>query len=86
MNEIDTQKIETVEDAERIYKHYGCQKYHMWHDDTERYNEYLELKIPKKLEQQWSLDIYNECKCNIINSGTIYIKIEWQKEFTIRNG
>lgn len=75
MSDIDDKPIKTIQDAEQIYKYYGCSRYHMWHDNTVRYNEYENLEISKELEVKWSTDVYYECRVKILEGCTD--RTEW---------
>ena len=56
--EVMDQPIKTIEQAETFYKMCGCSSYHMWHDYTDRYEEYLSLNIPKDTELMWTEQQY----------------------------
>jgi hypothetical protein len=49
-----TTKINTVERAKQYFKAMGCNYFHMCREYPDRYNEYLKLALPKKLEREWT--------------------------------
>jgi len=45
--------IDTLDKAKQAYILCGCNKYHMWHDYTDRLKEYEALNIPREIELEW---------------------------------
>ena len=51
--------IDSLERAEPFFKAKGCHNHHMWHDETERYLEFLRLEIPSSLKLQWVIEEFD---------------------------
>jgi hypothetical protein len=49
----------TLEQAEQLFKWFGCMHYHMWHDETEKYEQYKSLNISEVTEKCWAIEEFN---------------------------
>ncbi|MGV8984397.1 hypothetical protein [Clostridium sp.] len=47
-------QIDTIEKAKTAFIMCGCNRYHMWHDYTDKLKEYEKLKIPREMELEWT--------------------------------
>jgi len=60
--------LTTLGRAEEFFKSMGCSSFHMSREYPERYGEYKNLKISKKIEQQWTTDEFNRYYAKIMET------------------
>jgi len=66
-------KIDSIEKAKKAYKYCGCNKYHMWHDYTDKLKEYEMLNISRSMELEWMGEQFIE---EVENVNQLYAKSE----------
>lgn len=48
-------------EAKEFFKRYNGLEYHMFHDETQKYNEYRRLHLSKSVLEDWRQELINEC-------------------------
>jgi hypothetical protein len=53
--------IKTLEQAKEYFRAMGCTHFHMSREFPQRYDEYLQLNIPRETEFEWRKERFYEC-------------------------
>ncbi len=48
-------------EAKEFFMRYNGLEYHMFHDETQKYNEYRRLHLSKSVLEEWRQELINEC-------------------------
>lgn len=65
------QKKFSIEDAEKLYKHYNCDTFHMVREDYPNYELFRKLNINDTLLKKWQDEVLEELFGKLKNSGNI---------------
>jgi hypothetical protein len=67
----------TMADGEKLFKSYGCTHFHMYRDEPNLHEEYVELNISKEQEREWTRDSFYDLIDSLSAPSTAAENLWW---------
>lgn len=67
----------TLSDAEKTFKSFGCNHFHMYRDEPDLHKRYLKLNVTKEQEREWTKGSFYELIIALESSNTAKENLWW---------